>query len=423
VKLASQLIHKGTRPGDRVIVALHNQVEWCIAFWATAYLECQFVPLDPRSLVRGSDAAHFIRTIRPHVVLVATSQIAAAVDEALELVPRPPPIRLLVESTGKLEHPWDSMATLLAQAPQQATQIPCSPQAAGVEDTAIIFFTSGTGALPKACPLNTVNITAPAYATAMSLGMRPGHHLCQHLPGFHIFSVVMTLAAWLQGAAVVFPSPAFDPGASIRTMEVTSDLHVPCVPTMVQAIADHMRASQSFPSLTSMLLGGTVISKHDLDLAKAVGPKRLAVGYGMSEGVLTLLNVQHGRTAAPQSKGQVSVGVAISGARIKICRQGTRVAIRRGDIGELHQGGLPVFGGYLDQLEDSCYKEEDVNFIATGDQAFMDDKGHVYILGRYKDVIIRGGENISPARIEHHLADTYGLLVSGYAGTHAVDRY
>jgi acyl-CoA synthetase (AMP-forming)/AMP-acid ligase II len=420
VKLASHLISKGTRRSDRVMVALYNQVEWCIAFWATAYLGCQFVPLDPRSLARTSDAAHFVQTIRPNVVLVATSLMAGVVDEALQS-DMPPPIRVLVQSTGKLGHDWDLMAAIFLRDLQDTRKILSPPT--GSEDTAIIFFTSGTGALPKACPLSTVNITAPAYAFATLTELGPSHHICQHLPGFHIFSVLVTLSAWLQGAAVVFPSPTFDPEASIRVMENTRNLHVPCVPTMVQAMVNHPRASQPFPSLVTVTLGGTVVPGHVIDLVKSMGPKRIAVGYGMSEGVLTLLDVQNGKEARPRTQGEVSVGVAVSGAKIRICDPGSRVPLRRGDVGELHQGGLPVFGGYLNFSEESCYVEGSVNFIATGDQAFMDDEGYVYILGRYKDLIIRGGENISPAKIEHYLADAYGLLVSDIPGYHPTYRY
>jgi len=105
------------------------------------------------------------------------------------------------------------------------------------------------------------------------------------------------------------------------------------------------------------------------------------------------------------------VGTVVSGAKVRICAPGSYVPLRRGEVGELHQGGLPVFSGYLDNPHESCYQEDDINFIATGDQAYMDDNGHVYLLGRYKDLIIRGGENISPAKIEHCLAKTPGVIV------------
>lgn len=411
VRLASYLSSKGIRPSQRVLVALYNQVEWCIAFWATAYLGCQFVPLDPRSLARTSDAAHFVRTIRPDVVLVTTSQVAGVVDEVFG-PDMALPIRILVQTSGNVGHGWVLLAEIVSKDLQENQAASLSPNAS--EDTAIIFFTSGTGALPKACPLSAVNITAPAYAFAAKVGIEPNHHVCQHLPGFHIFSVVMSLSAWLQGAAVIFPSATFDPSASIRIMEKTQSIHVPCVPTMIQAIASHPGAPRTFLSLASITLGGTTISGHVMDIAKSMDPKRIAVGYGMSEGVLTLLDVQNGYDAGARTRGEVSVGVAISGAKIRICSPGSRVPLHRGEVGELHQGGLPVFGGYINLTEEPCYNEEGVNFIATGDQAFMDDEGHVYILGRYKDLIIRGGENVSPAKIEHYLAGAHGLSVRDY---------
>ena len=149
-----------------------------------------------------------------------------------------------------------------------------------------------------------------------------------------------------------------------------------------------------------------------MELARSLKPTWLAMGYGLSEGVVTLVDVQKGDIARPRTNGDVSSGHAVSGSRIRICAPGSRTPLLRGELGELHQGGPAVFDGYLGIKSSSCHKEEDISWLATGDQAYMDDDGYIYFLGRYKDLIIRGGENISPEKIEEYLFKQQNIAVS-----------
>lgn len=154
-------------------------------------------------------------------------------------------------------------------------------------------------------------------------------------------------------------------------------------------------------SLTLVTLGSTVITPEILLAAtdkSKLGAPRAIVGFGMSEG-LTVLGTSTDRTLTTEG-GFLGLSEVFFGAKIKVCEAGTRRVLERGEIGELHFGGNMRIGGYLDG-DDSCFYSDDRGqWISTGDQAKMDVSGTIYILGRYKDIIIRAGENISPVSIE-----------------------
>ena len=158
---------------------------------------------------------------------------------------------------------------------------------------------------------------------------------------------------------------------------------------------------QRTKSLRCVLLGGTVISPDMI--AAATDQARLSadvakIGFGMSEGLPIL-----GTTidvALKSEDGCLGLNKIAPGIRVKICGPKSRKALRRGETGELHVGGATLIQGYLTGDSRAFYDDLQGHWLATGDQAKMDDEGRVYILGRYKDIIIRGGENLSPALIE-----------------------
>ena len=154
-------------------------------------------------------------------------------------------------------------------------------------------------------------------------------------------------------------------------------------------------------SLRFVLFGGTVISPDIVAAAtdKArLGADKAMVGFGMSEGLPTL-----GTTigvALKSEDGCLGLDKIPPGTKIKICATESRKPLRRGEIGELHVGGELLIQGYLVGDSRAFYDDFQGHWLATGDQAKMDGEGRIYVLGRYKDIIIRGGENLSPALIE-----------------------
>ncbi|KAJ5936152.1 Nonribosomal peptide synthetases (NRPS) [Penicillium verhagenii] len=376
LRLASHLSSRGVKPGNYVVVILHNEFEWALLFWATAHLRCQFVALDSRAFTSQEDARYLLAKTPASVIVTSNATLASIAEEALSY------------------HDLNPVVRCIAGRPDHAT-----------------IISGGTTGSPKACPQTSVNIVSAGLGFAKRLKLSSSHTVCQHLPSFHVFSVAVTLAAWLVGGSILFPSPTFDPTSSILAIEQAENVILPCVPLMLKAIVNAKPTSKQFNSLDSVILGGAPIFPEALKMSKSLGAQRIVAGFGMTEGVITLMNDMDASQARPSARGDVSIGTVASGSCVRICEPGTHRVLQRGEIGELHQGGLPVFSGYLGLQDDSAYQEDGVNFLATGDQAYMDDLGNIYMMGRYKDIIIRGGENISPAKIENWLQEKKGIMV------------
>ncbi|KAL8636906.1 MAG: hypothetical protein Q9228_005761, partial [Teloschistes exilis] len=164
-------------------------------------------------------------------------------------------------------------------------------------------------------------------------------------------------------------------------------------------------------------LSGTIILPEIveacLDILKA--PKSSVV-YGMTEGNgIVGSNIQRAPFVKNSVPSIVPCGTAMPGGRLKVCMPGTRTALNRNEVGELDMGGLQAVSGYLDRESTDFYTDGGVNWIVTGDQAKIDDNGMLYILGRYKDIIIRGGTNLSPAIIERCLDSLTGIKDTQFA--------
>lgn len=414
VQLAASLSAVGVQRGARVAAFLFNQAEWPLVFLATLRLGAHFVPLDPRVLIRQDDARYVLEKVEARHIFVSDKSMSSAVDSILAHSLERPIFKCIVSATTGTDFPsgWITLPQLMETMPESSPPIThLAPN-----DIILLLWTSGTTSRPKLCPHTSITIATPALALADHFNITPDQPLCQHLPSFHVFSVVMTLAFWLSGATVIFPSTSFDAAASFNALKPNLQTHMPCVPAMVQAMKAYATSQDHrLPAPYHIILGGASISPDVVDICRSLGTQRITAGYGMTEGVATLIHAM-GSTQS-DADGYVCLGRAIAGARLSICRFGTRDAVQRGEIGELHQGGPPVISGYLNAtIEDNAcfYSKDGVDWCATGDQGYMDSQGRVYLLGRYKDLIIRGGENISPAKIEQCLLKFPHIHVSTF---------
>ena len=157
-------------------------------------------------------------------------------------------------------------------------------------------------------------------------------------------------------------------------------------------------------SLKIVSIGGTVVPPHTLAAAtdsKLLGASQAVAAFGMSEVIQVCSSAS--KTGTNLAGGAVCLGQTAPGVKTRICKPQSRCAVTRGEIGELHVGGDLVIEKYL-YGDNSCfYDDQSGHWIATGDEAMMDEQGNIFILGRYKDIIIRGGENLSAALIENCL--------------------
>ncbi|RSL45691.1 hypothetical protein CEP54_014169 [Fusarium duplospermum] len=404
-RLAESLSSLGCRPGMRLAVVLCNSAEWGLFFWVAAKLEMAFVPIDA-TIVQDSKAT--IISVRPHVVVVQDAKSATALDLSKTFLSEP---GLCILCTEEEVDGWIKLCHVPTV--HQVDLASTSNVTEDIEDqAALIVFTSGTTGEPKGCWHTTRDLVSQCCDFDPEVNTMGPLRWLVHTPVSHIFAINNSLRAWRWGGTAVFPSRTFNVDATLDALVREQCCVMSATPTLVKALMAH----PSFPAverldLRIVTIGGTFIGPEDIRLCRqGLGAKCAIQVYGMSEGA-PLITWQ--RTDPDLVDGwHPGVGKVLPGAAARICKPGTREILPRLEIGELHIGGTSVITKYLNKDNDSAmYQDETGSWLMTGDQARMDEKGVIYILGRYKDLIIRGGENIYPAKIEQKLQEIDGLQV------------
>ena len=420
--LAVQLFDLGIRKNDTIAAFLDNRAEWALWFWASVRLDAVFVPLNRRIILSEKEIKHVLCVIRPRVMVAIDETSAEELENiAADLISQVQ-IRIVLDRIGKgLVNEWITMKSLMSNSniAKAARQQSLPPPSNDLDRTMVIVFTSGTTSLPKASISTYGNVLASAGAFKAWRHLDHESWFLQHLPEFHAWSIYVTWSFWTSGATVVYPSRTFDARASLDAIGRERCTHMCAVPSMIQALVTHpLLPDAKLGSLKSIDLAGAMILPEIIEacMDKLEAPYS-SVLYGMTEGSavcgLDMYNVPYTRHNIPQI---ISCGKVAPGARLRVCKPGSKIVLRRGETGELHMGGLQVTSGYLDRLSNNFYQENGTNWLVTGDQARMDEGGWVYILGRYKDLIIRGGENISPTAIERCLDTIEGIRESQVVG-------
>ncbi|KAL8958716.1 MAG: hypothetical protein Q9183_005782, partial [Haloplaca sp. 2 TL-2023] len=407
--LAVQLFDLGVRKGDTIAAFLDNRAEWASLFWASVRLDVVFVPLNPRMIPSEKEIKHVLQVIVPRVLVVIDGTPAEELENIAGDLISQVQILIVLDRLGKgLVNEWIMMKSLMSVSniAQTVRQQSLPPPINDLDQNMVVVFTSGTTSLPKASISTYRNVLASAGAFKAWRHLDYGSSFLQHLPVFHAWSIYVTLSSWTSGATVIYPSRTFDARASLDAIGRERCTHMCAVPSMIQALVTHpLLPDAKLGSLQSIDLAGTMILPEIIEACMdRLETPYTSVLYGMTEGNavcgLDMYNVPYTRHNMPQI---ISCGKVAPGARLRVCKPNSKIVLRRGETGELHMGGLQVTKGYLDRPSNDFYQEDGINWLITGDQARMDEEGLVYILGRYKDLIIRGGENISPAAIERCL--------------------
>ncbi|KAJ2892510.1 hypothetical protein MKZ38_009694 [Zalerion maritima] len=284
----------------------------------------------------------------------------------------------------------------------------------------LIVFTSGTTALPKGCPHTPQSL----WSQSFDYDPHPTPGLVDkwlvHTPVSHIFAVNNCLRAWRYGHAVVFPSKSFDVTASLRALTEEKCTFMAAVPTLTRALLGH----PEFPTdateclrLRYVTMGGTLIREEDVKLCKdALGAETVIQAYGMSEGA-PIVSWRRSDPLLDESGYHPGVGKVLPGAKVRVCRPGTKNIVEKGEVGELHIGGVSVIKQYLnDKRYESFYQDDQGHWLTTGDQVVMDQDEVLHVHGRYKDLIIRAGENINPVKIEAALNSNIAGIATQVVG-------
>lgn len=414
--LADCLANLGCQPGMHLAAVLWNSAEWALFFWASAKIGMVFVPIDPSM---KDDARMTIHSLRPDVVVVQDAEEASDLDLEDGALNHP---RIRIHCSERRVPEWLKLCELSTSNSASETfprncvtgeNMYVGNGHADAQEVALVVYTSGTTGTPKGCQHTNHNLISQSHDFDPEIDPSVSHRWLVHTPVFHIFAINNALRAWRYGGVVVFPSKAFNVDATLDALIKEQCTVMSATPTLVKALIAH----PSFPSAQQLSLhlvtiGGTSIVPEDIRLCRQIlGADHAIQVYGMSE---TGPVVTWKRSDPSLVEGyHAGVGRVLPGAAARVCRPRSREVLHRSEIGELHIGGSCVISSYRNGDDEGVlYSDISGTWIVTGDRAQIDENGIVYILGRYKDLIIRGGENIDPVRIETELNEVSGLQVS-----------
>ena len=403
-RLAANLEALGAKRGLAVATFLYNGVEYVLAAWAAHKLGCPFVPINPRALTNAEDAVHMLRVASISIVIVQDNQLATKID-AMSIGLKSVQTRIVVSEPP--DPSWLTFASLVSkQKPIYTGNSNVHMTEFRKDDIISILFTSGTTSLPKGVP--HTDATLNAFCENLSLGGRSETSIfCSVLPNNHAMGYFYALHFMMHGAAVVYPSSTFDATAMVRGLEDEKATHTALVPTTLHALLEALktRGTPLSSSLVDVCLSGSSITPDDIRQATfELRSQGVSTGFGMTEG--SPIWTEPKSNPEDLINGNLTIaGRASLGARIRICDTDSRLPVPRGTRGEVHQSGPGLVKDYLGPGPgpgmNQFYTGEDGRlWFATGDQGIMLPDGRVSITGRYKDMIIRGGENIAPAAIE-----------------------
>ncbi|KEY75091.1 hypothetical protein S7711_01551 [Stachybotrys chartarum IBT 7711] len=388
------------KAGRPLVGLLWNSAEWALCFWAAAKMGVPFVPIDPRT--SWDDMAKMIALVQPQMVLLNQLQHYEAKERKQRRKMDNIEPSFLIPCLGEL---YGSKAYIAASR-KHAPKLDSLQESVSIrKDAALIVFTSGTTGEPKGCVHTHSNLVSQMYDYDTNPATSASGRWLVHTPVSHVFGINNALRAWSKGAAVVFPSKSFEVGASIRALKEERCTAMSAVPTMVKMLLENPQMPhKKHLHLNYIILGGASIDSDIIKTCQEVlGAKVTLQAYGMSEGAPLISWSQHDpkfKDQPPTGAGRVLPGVAI-----RICKPDSREVLSFGQEGELHIAGDSVISTYLGERgRQPFYDHNQKTWLPTGDQASLDADGVVHILGRYKDLIIRGGRNIYPAKLESELA-------------------
>ena len=392
----------GVAKGDRVGIWAGNCAEWLIVQYATARAGAILVNVNPA--YRRHELRYALAKSGVSVLVSARSFRTTDYVSMLEEVrPELPQLRsvVLLGEGGERMTAWQGF--LAGAANRTAEDVRNREATLDFDDAINIQYTSGTTGAPKGATLSHHNILNNGYFVGLGCGYTAADRICVPVPLYHCFGMVMgNLAAVTHGASVIYPEVAFDPRATLEAVSTERCTSLYGVPTMFIAQLQHPEF-QGF-DLTSLRTGIMAGSPCPVEVMKQViermHARDLTICYGMTETSpvsfqsLADDDLEH-RTA--------TVGAVHPHVECKIVDPETGRTVPRSQPGELCTRGYSVMLGYWDDDAATHASIDAARWMHTGDLAVMRDDGYVNIIGRIKDMVIRGGENIYPREVEEFL--------------------
>jgi fatty-acyl-CoA synthase len=432
-RAARGLLAIGITRGDRVGIWATNCAEWVVTQFATAKVGAILVNINPANrsveleyalhqsqcqtlvLIQGFRDTDYVRTIREvcpeseraefgalrsarlpelqRLIFIGANTPAAAEQE-----PAPVPSGMLG---------WNELLQMGDSVP--ADQLRDREASLNFDDPINIQYTSGTTGLPKGATLTHHNVVNNAMLTANAMRFTHRDRLCIPVPFYHCFGMVLSnLACVVTGATMVTPAPSFDADATLQAIAEERCTALHGVPTMFIAELEHPEFDKF--DLSSLRTGMMAGSPCPIEIMKRVVQRmhcsEMTIAYGLTEAspVITQTTIDD-----PIELRVTTVGKVLPHTEAKIVSPLDGKTVALGEHGELCTRGYHVMKGYYNNVSATKAIIDGDGWLHTGDLAVIDEKGYFKITGRAKDVIIRGGENISPREIEEFLYGCPGI--------------
>jgi fatty-acyl-CoA synthase len=392
-ELARGLLAYGIERGDRVGIWSPNRSEWAVVQYATAKIGAILVNINPA--YRTSELEYALRQSGCRLLLAAqsfkTSDYRAMAHEVAPDVPA-----IFFETPE-----WDELRAGAARVGSDVLRARSAEL--DFTDPINIQYTSGTTGFPKGATLSHHNILNNGFFVGEGCRMVPGDRVCVPVPYYHCFGMVMgNLAAISHAACVVLPEAAFEAEAVLRAVQDEHCTVLYGVPTMFIAELGHPDFdSFDVSSLRTGIMAG---SPCPIEVMRKVIDRmhmaEVTICYGMTE--TSPVSTQTGADDDVEHRTS-TVGRVHPHVEIRVAEPETGRTLPRGEPGEFQTRGYSVMLGYWDDPERTAEAIDQGRWMHTGDLAAMDDDGYVKIVGRIKDMIIRGGENVYPREIEEFL--------------------
>ena len=412
---AAGLLALGLEPGERIGIWSQNNAEWAISQFATAKAGLILVNINPayrlteleyalnkvqcKALIispsfKTSDYINMVQSLAPEIENAERGQLRAAKLPHLRTV-----IRMGDETTPGMYN-FDEVAAM--GGPKQREQLTALARELQFDDAINIQFTSGTTGFPKGATLTHHNILNNGYFVGEAIRMTEADRLCIPVPLYHCFGMVMgNLACLTHGAAMVYPGEGFDPTEVLQAVQDEGCTALYGVPTMFIAALDHAEFDKF--DLSTLRTGIMAGSPCPIEVMKQVVDKmnmtEVTIAYGMTE--TSPVSFQTAVDDAMERKVG-TVGRSLPHVESKIVDGDGRI-VAPGETGEILTRGYNVMLGYWDDAERTAEAIDAAGWMHTGDLGTMDEYGYGNVVGRIKDMVIRGGENVYPREIEEYL--------------------
>jgi fatty-acyl-CoA synthase len=427
-QVASWFLSLGIAAGEHVGIWSMNVPEWVVAQFAAGRIGAVLVNVNPAYRIhelqdalrmadvstlivgnpfKGSNFVSMVETICPEAAASATTEWTAAAFPRLK--------RLI--ALGQRPGPgWLSWSEHESVPRLASGLLEAHARAVRATDVHNIQFTSGTTGLPKGAMLTHRNVLGNAFYTGERLRYSAADRVCVPVPFYHCFGCVLgSLVCAVYGSAMVVPAPSYDAGATLSAIAKEKCTAMYGVPTMYIGVLEHPEFGRfNLKSLRTGIMSGAPCPLPLMEkVVQVMGVREICIGYGQTEAspIITFTSVDD-----PIEVRVGTVGRPIPGLEVKLVKQGTSEEVPVGETGELCARGHCVMAGYYNNPQATAKAIDPDGWLNTGDLARCREDGNYRIVGRSREMIIRGGENIYPAEVEeflHHHSAIAEVAVAG----------